>query len=257
MLSEKSSKFIKEFRIEMMARGKREDIRNEMQDELRDHLIQSEKDGKSLESVTGGSVKNYIETLSEEIPTVNYYKRNIILLFIFLLGMFTIPRLISGEFDYTLSVFMYYLLLAVFGPLLLYNVVKYIFINHTNLEDEKIELLGYVIIISYSVLYMALLVGGLFMIRSYPVYEFFELSSQMNVVIGIILLALFIAATLYMKQWIYTFLITAISAPEIIAQIFVDGSPQDSNYIIVSSITFFVMIIVIFSVLAWWNKKEN
>lgn len=257
MLSKKSDRFLKEFRIEMMARGKNDEYRDELEEELRDHLMMAEQNGDSLESVTGGSVKNYIKALSSEIPETNHMKRNLMLLLMFLIGMFTIPRLISGTFDYTLSMLLYYICTALLGPILFYTIVKFVFINYTNLQTEKIDKTGILLCFVYALFYMALLVGGLFLAKNYPVYEFFQLSPKINMAIGFILLGIFIVVTLFMKQWFYTFLIIAINLPDIISQIFVSNNPTDENYLIVSSILLLIVSVIIFAVLIFYNKKES
>lgn len=257
MLSKKSDRFLKEFRIEMMARGKNDEYRDELEDELRDHLTMAEQNGDSLESVTGGSVKNYIKALSSEIPETNHMKRNLMLLLMFLIGMFTIPELISGSFDYTLTMLLYYICTVLLGPLLLYTVVKFVFIRYTNLQTEKIDKMGIFLCFVYTILYMAILVGGLYLSANYPVYEFFQLSPQVNTTIGFILLGLFIVVTLLMKKWFYAFLILALSLPDIISQLFISNNPTDENYLIVSSILVLIVSIIIFGALIFNNKKSS
>ncbi len=256
MLSEKSEKFLKKFRIEMMARGKDDEYRDNLEEELRDHLMLAEQNGEDLESVTGGSVKNYMKTLSIELPETNHLRRKILLIFIFLVGMFTIPSLIGGDFDYTLSMFIYYVSLTLFGPFLFYLVIKFIFIHFTDLETEKISTAGIVLCGLYGVIYMALLVGGLYLADRYPIYEFMTLSSKSNMIAGLFLLGIFVFGTVVMGRWFYTFLIIALSLPELSAKIFVGGDPKDENYIIVSAIVLFVVSAVVMTVLFFYSKKE-
>ncbi|WP_411842487.1 hypothetical protein [Salinicoccus sp. HZC-1] len=257
MLSKKSERFLKEFRIEMMARGKDDEYRDELEEELRDHLTLAEQNGDSLESVTGGSVKNYIKTLSSEIPETNHLRRNLMLLLVFLIGMFTIPTLISGSFDYTLSMLLYYISIALLGPILFYTVIKFVFIHYTNLQTAKIDKMGIFLCFVYALFYMAILVGGLFLAGNYPVYEFFQSSPQINRTIGFILLGIFVVVTLFMKKWFYAFLIMAISLPDTISQIFIGSDPTDENYLIVSAILLLVISVIIIAVLFFNSKKED
>lgn len=175
----------------------------------------------------------------------------------FLIGMFTIPELISDSFDYTLTMLLYYICTVLLGPLFLYTVVKFVFIRYTNLQTEKIDKMGIFLCFVYTILYMAILVGGLYLSANYPVYEFFQLSPQVNTTIGFILLGLFIVVTLFMKKWFYAFLILALSLPDIISQLFISNNPTDEKYLIVSSILVLIVSIIIFAVLIFSNKKSN
>ncbi|WP_020006760.1 hypothetical protein [Salinicoccus albus] len=257
MLSKKSERFLKEFRIEMMTRGKNEEYRDELEEELRDHLTMAEQNGTSLESVTGGSVKNYLKTLSSEIPETNDLKRNLVLLFVFLIGMFTIPSLIGGSFDYTLAMLFYYICTALLGPILFYTAVKFIFIRYTSLQTEKIDKMGIFLCVIYAVFYMGMLSGGLYLAKNYPLYELFELSTQINMTIGLILLGAFIMVTILMKKWFYAFLITAISLPDVISRLFINNDPTSGNYLMVSSILVIIVNILVFAVLIFYSKKED
>ena len=116
MLSKEAEIFLTEFRIEMMAHGKQDEAIDDMEAELEDHLIQAEREGKSVDSITGGSVKEYLRNISGEMPKENHLKRYITLFTIYLAGILTIPTLIAGTFEWTLSNMLYYLAIIVLGP---------------------------------------------------------------------------------------------------------------------------------------------
>lgn len=257
MLSKEAEKFLREFRVEMMARGKESEAIEEMEAELEDHLIQAEQDGKSIESITGGSPKEYIKNISGEMPGANNLKRGITLFIVYLAGILTIPTLIGGTFEWTLSNLLYYAVIIVLGPVALYAVFKIIIVNYASFKTEKIEPRGYVMIGVFSILKMGFLVGGLLLARTYPVYELFELSSSTNMIIGFILLSVLVIASLLMKQWFFAILAIALAAPEMIAQIFTDGGPQSESYIIISAISLLIISILIFSGFLISSKKEN
>ena len=48
MLSKESEKFLREFRMELMTRVKDEEEIDALEEELRDHLLEAEADGKHL-----------------------------------------------------------------------------------------------------------------------------------------------------------------------------------------------------------------
>lgn len=257
MLSKEAEKFLREFRVEMMARGKESEAIEDMEAELEDHLIQAEQDGKSIKSITGGSPKEYIKNISGEMPGENNLKRGITLFVVYLAGILTIPTLIAGTFEWTLSTLLYYAAIIVLGPVGLYAVFKIIIVNYASFKTEKIKPKGYVMIGVFSVLKMGFLVGGLLLVRTYPVYELLELSNSTNMIIGFMLLALLVIGSLFMKQWFFAILAIALATPEIIAQIFTDGGPQSENYIIISAITLLIVSILIFSGFFISSKKES
>ena len=246
MLSKEADKFLTEFRLEMMAHGKQDEAIDDMEAELEDHLIQAEQDGKSLEDVTGGSVKEYIKKISGEMPRVNNIQKYVALFIIYLAGILTVPNLISGDFEWTLANLLYYVEIIVLGPLLIYQAFKFILINFASFKSEKIELKGMVLIFVFSFLFMGLLVGSIFLVRSYPIITFFELDPSVNITIGFILLAILVIGTLVMKQWFYTILALILAAPEIIAQVFTSDGPQSESYLIISSVGLLLGVIILF-----------
>lgn len=257
MLSKEAERFLREFRVEMMARGKKDESIDDMEAELEDHLIQAEQDGKSIDSITGGSAKEYLKSISGEMPKENHLKRYITLFIVYLAGILTIPTLIAGTFEWSLSNMLYYVAIIVLGPILLYKIYKGVIVNYTSFKTEKIAAKGYIIVAVFSVLKMTFLVGGLLFARNYPLITFFEPSSGFNITIGFILLAILVFGSLIMKQWFFAFLAFALAAPEIIAQIFVDSGPQSESYIIISSIVLLIVAILVFGGLYISSKKES
>lgn len=257
MLSKEAEKFLTEFRLEMMAHGKKDEAIDDMEAELEDHLIQAEKDGKSLEDVTGGSAKEYIKNISGEMPRINNIQKYIALFIVYLAGILTVPNLISGDFDWTLSNLLYYLGIIVLGPVLIYYGFKYILVNYASFKTEKIEVKGTILIFVFSFLYMGLLVGSIFLVRSYPIVTFFELGSDINITIGFILLAILVIGSLLMKQWFYAILALVLAAPEMIAQVFASGGPDSESYIIISSVGLLAAVIILFIGIRVMNRAKK
>ncbi len=257
MLSKEAEKFLTEFRLEMMAHGKKDEAIDDMEAELEDHLIQAEKDGKSLEDVTGGSAKEYIKNISGEMPRINNIQKYIALFIVYLAGILTVPNLISGDFDWTLSNLLYYLGIIVLGPVLIYYGFKYILVNYASFKSEKIEVKGTVLIFVFSFLYMGLLVGSIFLVRSYPIVTFFEPGRDINITIGFILLAILVIGSLLMKQWFYAILALVLAAPEMIAQVFASGGPNSESYIIISSVGLLAAVIILFIGIRVMNRAKK
>lgn len=257
MLSKEAEQFLTEFRLEMMAHGKKDEAIDDMEAELEDHLIQAEKEGKCVDDITGGSVKQYIKSISGEMPRVNNIQKYITLFIIYLAGILTVPNLISGDFDWTLSNLLYYVGVIVLGPLMIYYGMKYIIVNYASFKTEKIELKGTVLLFVLSFIYMGILVGSVFLVRNYPLVTFFELDKNTNITIGFILLAILVIGSLVMKQWFYTILALVLAAPEIIAQIFASGGPDTESYIIISSVSLLIAVIILFIAIRLTAKRSS
>lgn len=252
MLSKKSEKFLLDLRIELMVRGKSSEDIEEMEEELRDHLTEAEAHGKSVDSVTGGSVREYIRSISEELSLEPGLKKKGVQLIIYLFGLFTIPSLLNGQFELSTSLIIYYLFIILFLGYGSLYVIKEMILKY---GDSKRT---YIYSILYGVLIFCGMVGGQFLIRSYPGFIIYEGSPNLNFIIGLCLLSAFVVITLFMKKWFFALLIVLLSAPELVARFATDGaSPMSEKYLIVSSITLFICSMIVIAILLFMGKKEG
>ena len=260
MLSKESEKFLREFRVELMSRGKDDDAVEELETELRDHLVEAEAEGKTLDDVTNGSVDNYINSISQEGPFENKLGRFIGIAAVGLLLMFVIPDLLSGTFEFTVSHLIYIVLLFILGPLGIVAFLKHITVEHTDFQNEKIERIGYVKMVVASVAFMTLLVGGIFLYRTFPIYEFFTLDIETSRLIGYILFGFAVVLFLILRQWILLAAVLVVSLPQVIAQVFSTGDPTDESYITITMVSILVLwiaFILVAVMIFKKNKKEN
>ncbi|CAH0121063.1 hypothetical protein PAE9249_03589 [Paenibacillus sp. CECT 9249] len=103
MLSKKAERFLSDLKIYLTTYGKNEQEIEDIVSELEDHLIQAEKDGKSIEEITGGSPKAYMEQLRDEMKTDQKEVLSALLLFFPLALAFVIlPDALQGNAAYTL-----------------------------------------------------------------------------------------------------------------------------------------------------------
>lgn len=256
MLSKESEKFLREFRIELMTRGKDEATIEELETELRDHLMEAEADGKTLDDVTNGSVDAYIDSISKEIPFENKIGRIVGVAALGLLLMFIIPDFLSGTFEFTVSHILYIVLLFVLGPLAITLFLKHLIVEHTDFNNEKIDRMGYIKLVLVSITFMALLVGGIILYRTFPIYEFFTLDLYTSRLVGYILLGLAVILFIILKQWILFAAILVVSLPQVIAHLFSSGNPADQSYITIAAISLFVLWIA-FMLAAVMKLKNN
>ncbi len=258
MLSRESERFLREFRMELLSRGKDEDTIAELETELRDHLIEAESEGKTLDDVTNGSVDNYIHSISQEVPFENKLGRVIGVAAVGLFLMFVIPDLLNGTFEFTLSHIIYIVLLFVLGPLAIVVFLKHMIVEHTDFHSEKIDRMGYIKLTLASILFMALLVGGVFLYRTFPIYEFFYLELETTRLLGYIMFGFAVVLFIVLRQWIILAAILVVSLPQILAQLFTDSSPGDETYILITTISLFVLWFM-FAIVAllMFRKKQD
>lgn len=255
MLSKEAEKFLLNLRLELMNRGKSDKDIHEIEDELRDHLMEAETNGQSVESITGGSVKEYIRSISKELPRDKGFIKYSILLLIYLMGVFIIPDLISGDFELNTSVILYNLAVLAIGTAGTIFVLKKIVQKY---GDSKKAYIGVILIYAP---YMAVLVGGQFIIRNHPGIVLAESNFIVNLIIGAVLLSIFIIVTLIMKQWflaIFIFLMCLPSIPDIIARFSSGGSVlEGESYLIISGIVLIAVNITVMGILIYTSKKED
>jgi len=65
-LSTESTRFLEDLKVYLLASGKNELATNEIVNELEDHLIEAEADGKSVRAITGNSPADYIQSISQK-----------------------------------------------------------------------------------------------------------------------------------------------------------------------------------------------
>ncbi|WP_434122325.1 hypothetical protein [Salinicoccus roseus] len=252
MLSKKAEKFLLDLRLELMARGKSSEDIEEMEEELRDHLTEAEARGKSVESVTGGSVKEYIRSISEELSLEAGLKKKGALLLVYLFGLFTIPSLLSGQFELSTSLIIYYLLILLFLGYGSFYVIKEMILKYG--DDKR----TYIFSIAYEEFVFAGMIGGQFIIRSHPGIIIYEGSPEMNFIIGLSLLGVFLITTLFMKRWFFTALLLLLAMPELVARFATGGaSPMSERYLIISMVALFISNIIVVLILMYMSKKEK
>lgn len=257
MLSKESEKFLREFRVELMTRGKDEETRAELEAELKDYLIEAEADGKTLDDVTNGSVEAYIDSISEEVPFENKIGRVVGVAALGLFLLLIIPDFLNGTFEFTVSHLIYLIVLFVLAPLGIIAFLKHIIVEHTDFKEEKIEKMGYVKLTVASILFMGLLVGGIMFYREIPIYEFLTLDLGTTRIIGYVLFAVSAVVFLVLRQWIILGALLVVSLPQIIAIIFSNGNPGDERYILITAISLFVLMLVFVLVsLVGFRKKD-
>jgi len=253
MLSKKSEQFLNSVRMELMKRGKKNEDIEAVTEELRDHLTQAEKRGESVESITGGSSDAYINSISKEMPFDSSFIKTIIGALFAILGFFTIPRLVAGQFDMSVERIVFYgLLIVILLPfefwLLLTMLKKY---GHSKQ--------GYFAPLIIAFLGFAIILAGEFYLRANEGASIINLDIHMSLWIGLILLLLFIGFCVMYKAWFYIGVMVYLVLPDLIARIFTDKPAESKEFVNISSSIFLMLsVVALVGAMAFYSRfKKN
>lgn len=249
MLSNEAEHFLLQLRLELMSRGKKdEDIKN-IEEELRDHLIEAESRGSSIDSVTGGSVDEYINSISDELPFDKSLISFLFLMFAASLSFFIIPDLIRGGFDFSLYRLIYYATtILIGGPITIYffkTILK-------KYGDQKIT---YIYGIIFFIMTTAIFVGMEFLLRKIDGPNIASLDTTVSLYIGLALTIIFIIVCIVFKNWFFIGVILYIILPDLVAKLITTSAPESNEYVTISTITFTILNIVIGTIAILYFKR--
>lgn len=253
MLSKKSEQFLNSVRMELMKRGKKDEDIEAVTDELRDHLTQAEKRGKSVESITGGSPDAYIDSISKEMPFDHSFIKTMIGALFAILAFFTIPRLVAGQFEMSVERLIFYgLLIVILLPLefwlLMTMLKKY---GHTRQ--------GYFAPLLIAFLGFAVILAGEFYLRANEGASIINLDMHMSLWLGLILLLLFIGFCAMHKAWFYIGVMVYLVLPDLIARILTDQPAGSKEFVNISSSIFLMLsVVALVGAMAFYSRfKKN
>lgn len=104
-LSAKSQEFIDNLNLYLMTSGKKDHEIKDIVEELTDHLLEAEKDGKDVSEITGDSPKSYMESLAKEMKTdYSGWLKYLPFVFLSIISYQIIGDVLLGELSYTLAV---------------------------------------------------------------------------------------------------------------------------------------------------------
>ncbi|MET3574219.1 HAAS domain-containing protein [Bhargavaea ullalensis] len=248
-LSAKSEEFLANLRMYLMTSGKSEREIDEVADELRDHLQELESRGESIDNITGGSPKRYMQSLEEEMADDRAGWFKYLPAFILSFAAFSaMGPAIRGEFELnvvqligfpavaSLTVFLYWLLFRRMAG--------------GSWSNRKLFGMGAGLSVLTIVLFVAvLLVGSLLM------EPFYSASSTGNVIVILLSATAFAASAAMLRSWILVFIPMALFLPEWLIR---HSAMEEETKLIVSSfVPFLAVAVVIGLVLAFERRKAS
>ncbi len=195
MLSTKSEDFIDNLRMYLMMSGKNEREIKELIEELKDHLMEVEKTGKSIEDIIDLTPEQYMASLKNEMKTD--YKHLVKLLPIYFLGVtayFLMGPAIRGEFELNIIQIIGFPIIALLG-LVMY--VSFLQQAGKKQYSKKKFFFGWMIASAIVTLLMILLLVG-----SSIVFEPFYIGNwKTEVMVIVICCGVFIYTAIMSKAW--------------------------------------------------------
>ncbi|GEP78805.1 hypothetical protein [Staphylococcus carnosus] len=243
MLSKKSEEFLWRLRTTLMERGKEDSTINEIEDELRDHLMEAEKRGDNIDDITGGSVISYINKISNEMPLDSTYLKFILGIIGFLFIILLMPDFFQGPFTFTIGKLIQFVI-VILVSILFWKVIKYIVVHYGSQIDSenKIPLKIYAICLILGVIGMAVFIGSAYIAKTWPIYTLFTLSSVSSMIVGFVIALILLAVTAWFKYWPLFAAIIILTLPELITLIIFQGNVQSQQAKITSAFILFGLI---------------
>jgi len=240
MLSNKAEQFLIELRLYLIQNGKSDNDIQAIVEELEDHLIEAEKEGKSIESIIGENPKQYMKSIGQELPID---KSGLLVLIpasilVILAYMSFIPAL-EGTFRLSLNLVLWGSLLVIIS-LLLYAFALFKgvpkFFHSTKLL--------YIFIYSTSIIVSGGWVAFLFWMNSQPETPLFVATKSQNVIIALVCVLIFSLYAIYTKSWITIIVAFIISIGPVLGRVLPKEINEDPFYI-----TLTIIVIVLISLL--------
>ncbi|SFB25904.1 Uncharacterized membrane-anchored protein [Lentibacillus halodurans] len=207
-LSTKSREFLEDLRVYLFSNGKNSDDIQDIVEELEVHLMEAEKEGKSVEKIIGHSPKEYMEQLSNELAAD--YKSWFKYVMLIILGSFSFSLandLFEGTLSYSVLELIGHVVLGVifiFGMLMTF---KYIVGNKLSKWKELS------IFFVLGIIPIGLFVGLTYINRAVetPMIYFGTAGTILTAVITVVFL---IAVSWWAKTWVLPIVLTMLLLPE-------------------------------------------
>ncbi|GIP34812.1 HAAS domain-containing protein [Paenibacillus sp. J2TS4] len=251
MLSKEAEDFLTNLKVYLTSYGKNEKEIQEIVTELEDHLVQAENSGKSIEAITGGSPKAYMDQLKNEMKTDRKEVISLLLLFFPLALSFVIlPDALRGEAAYSL--------LEIIGNLSAFVISLGVFILFMRMESsgsmsKGVRILMYWIVGAGP---LAMFLGIKLIDKSLGLSPVFIATPSQSMVIAGVCALFLIGYSILSKTWVTIIAPCIIIAPDFIAGLFT-SNPQNQAMISLGIMYAAILLIVLYLVIQNKRKKRS
>ena len=242
MLSKKSEQFLVELRMYLISKGKNDAEMISVIEELEDHLLQAEADGKSIETIVGNSPKAYMKSIGESMRLdFRQLARLFPMAIILIAAYITLPYAIWGDFALSPAI-LFFIFIGSFLGLGMFGL--FMFKGAPKLFHSKWKF--YLI---YSLTYSFVTGGMILAFLWWNKQEFeptFVATPFQNILIIIACIAIFILSAIYMKTWINIIAPTFIAFLSVTSHFVLNGNIKESTFIAIYVGLFLLTAIIYF-----------
>mgnify|MGYP001954340353 CR=1 FL=1 len=245
----KSEAFIDNLRMYLMMSGKNEQEIKELIGELEGHLIETEKNGRSINDIIDQTPEQYMASLKQEMKTD--YNRLIKFLPLYFLGViayFLIGPAISGEFELNIIQVIGIPMLAVMGL----GIYVYFLQNAGRKQYSKKKFFIGSMIASAIVTTLAILiiVGSTIFVKPFYIGD-----TTSDVIVIVICSCIFIVTAIWSKSWISIWIPVFLIIPNVFTR-FTDWGVESILMISMASFVLMFVVIIVNILIREKKKKE-
>lgn len=247
-LSKESQTFLDNMRLYLFSSSKKEEEVIELMEELEDHLIEAEQNGKSVEHIIGKSPKAYMREIEVEVETdYRFWFLFVPLIMLNAFAYLIMNKAIEDDRSYSLLALIGNPIVFIVAILLLFGLFRFIAANKVS---KKVTITLYFLVgIAPTAMFVGILVVD-------PLIEtpVLTISPFLNTVVILAACSIFIASAVYWKAWISVIIPAVMYIPQVILRYV--NIEEESKLIIIMSI----FIVLSLSLTIWYfiqNKKDN
>jgi uncharacterized membrane-anchored protein len=252
MLSKKSEQFLIELRMHLISKGKNDNEINEITEELEDHLLQAEAEGKDVSSIVGESPKEYMKSIGESMKTDYRQLVGLVPLFLLLLAAyFSLGSAIEGNFSLTGGMILIVSIGSIVG-MLIYG--AFLFKVMPKYFQSK---WSYILMFGTMILVTGLGVAVLLWYHAQDFQPVFTATPLQNNLILAACIVIFIAAAIYTKTWFTIIIPLFLSLGPIANRFIPEDVNEDPTLILYTIILLAVISAIAIFVLIRRKKKQK
>jgi hypothetical protein len=207
-VSKQGEEFLENLRLYLFSSGKNENEIEEIVGELEDHLSEAEAKGKNVEDIIGGTPKEYMEQIADEMTfDLRSWLKYIPILIIGVFAYNLLGDSLRGEIEFSLLKLGGNLFILLLFLLLVVIIFKYV--ASTKLSKTK----EYLLFTILGFTPISLFFGLIYLDRYYetPTLEFGITGNIIAIIVAIIL---FVVISIWSKTWISIILPLILFLPE-------------------------------------------
>lgn len=249
-LSKKSEKFLESLHLYLISSGKKESETEGIVEELRDHLVEAEKQGKKVEDITGHSPQEYMKQVSNEMGfDARMLAKALAVILFGGLSYLLLGDIINGGAELTMVQLIGYPTLFILYVLSLSALLRYLAFAFHQFNKKK----EYLVLGLFGFIKIALFITIITLDQAIdsPVIVFNMLG---NWIAAFLIIGFFIGASIWAKTWIMIIVALILVLPEIFVQLL---QLSEETSLITKSIIVFGGLLIYFWIINHREKSKQ